>query len=507
MLAIYSDHVTSSACVLHPLPLSFGLLELGVAINAYIDVVQWVPSVKVTPKTGLRTTYAFKSIDRVWKNEYARIADCTDGMTKYNWNARDCNLWWMKMQPESDAHLLVDRRKALVIEYLKELGWGEELSKIPPLDNSLENDHTVVSVCQREVTQIGLSIFKFSLEAVVQNFQRKRLRQEHTILLKCREHILRRIVADCARVLPVAHAIYPTASELFRITTEDPSLVDYSKEYPEAVRVAIPEIALRWQKDIEDKLRDLITSACPDYIFDPSTVLDLATTFFCCVNCDEVMRHDHAMTHGCTTRIDFYLTDPYQRASLEVLNEVNWNFGRWIEFRPDILQLVTRVVELSGFNPTTTTAREMDEADPIFECVDCNNIEKGRATMSWATVASFLEHTDSHGTGDGLETMNLKVLDEQETTKVRERIIEEDARRKRSPYYSNYFCRDCKWSFEKPCNFSQLRTHLQTVHDIRNPRNEDMAFRHVPHSLPAFRLWPPREEESDAEGLSMAQGI
>ncbi|KAF8960826.1 hypothetical protein BDZ97DRAFT_1832033 [Flammula alnicola] len=489
-------------------------------VRGYPEMVaQWVPSVKVTQKTGVQTIYALKSIDRIWKNEYARIADCTDGTTKYDWvtaklnerraiesHARDCNLWWMKMQPESDTHLLVDRRKALVIEYLKELGWGEELSKIPPLDNSLENDRSVISICQQEVSQFGLSIFRSSLEEVVQDFQRKRLLQEHTILLKYREHIIRRIVAECARVLPVAHAIYPPPSELFRITTEDPSLVDYSKEYPEAIRVTIPEIALRWQKDIEDKLRGLITSACPEYMFDPSTVLDLATTFFCCDNCDEVMRHDHAMMHGCATRIHSYL-DLYQRASSEVLQGVNWNSGICIKFRPDILQLITRVVELSGFNPTTTTAREMDEANPIFECVDCDNIETGRATMSWATVVSYPEHSCSRDTGNGLETMNLKVLDEQEATKVRERIIEEDARRKRSPYYSNYFCRHCKWSFEKPCNFSQLRTHLKTVHDIRKPRNEDMAFRHVPHSLPVFRLWPPREEESDAEGLSMAQGI
>ncbi|KAF8959594.1 hypothetical protein BDZ97DRAFT_1837041 [Flammula alnicola] len=436
-------------------------------VRGYPEIVaQWVPSVKVTRKTGFQTIYAFKSIDRIWKSEYARIADCTDGTTKHNWNARDCELWWMKMQPESDAHLLADRRKARVIEYLKELGWEEELFKIPPMKNLLEDDPRVISFCQREVTQPatkGLTSFRPYLEAVVQNFQRKRLLQEHTILLQSRQPILKRITEECARVLPVAHAIYPTSSEVFRITTEDPSLVDYSKEYPEAVRVTIPEIALRWQKDIEDKLRDLITSACPDYMFDPSTVLDLATTFFCCANCNDVMRHDHAMMHGCATRMYSYSVDPYQRASSEVLREINWNFAKWIKFRPDILQLITCIVELSGFNPTTTTAREMDEANPIFECVDCNEIETGRATMSWATVASYREHANAHGTGDGLKTMNLKVLDVHEATKVRERIIEDDARQKRSYYRRNYFCRDCKWSFEQPCNFSQLRAHLKTV--------------------------------------------
>ena len=73
----------------------------------------------------------------------------------------------------------------------------------------------------------------------------------------------------------------------------------------------------------------------------------------------------------------------------EVVKEVTWNRRRNIRFNPDNMKILSDVVKRCGLDPKVTTAAQMNELDPIFECEACNDENSGRATMKWWGVVSW----------------------------------------------------------------------------------------------------------------------
>jgi len=57
--------------------------------------------------------------------------------------------------------------------------------------------------------------------------------------------------------------------------------------------------------------------------------------------------------------------------------------------RPEMTGRCRLMLEILGLDPQTATVEELDELDPIFECLMCNDPEKGRFVMAWeSTVCS-----------------------------------------------------------------------------------------------------------------------
>ena len=43
------------------------------------------------------------------------------------------------------------------MDYIRTLGWGDELDKIPGGINKPENESTIIKFCQKDITQRGAS--------------------------------------------------------------------------------------------------------------------------------------------------------------------------------------------------------------------------------------------------------------------------------------------------------------------------------------------------------------
>ncbi|KAF8965436.1 hypothetical protein BDZ97DRAFT_2074722 [Flammula alnicola] len=479
-------------------------------------LAHWAPCLIITRTTVSRksgprthdTVYVLQSTDQLWKDEYASIQDPN---AKHEWinrkleeryaiekHARECESWCRKVQGENGTRteLLIAERKAILMENVKELGWEEELYKLSPVDYYPQYEPRVERFCETDITESVLSDFRNFLNLFMKRTKSQRLFQEHSQYLESRRNILHEICKNGSAHLPL-NSLYPTVGELYRITEDNPSLVDYSKSYPDALLVPFPDIALLWRKDIERKLLDLITNACgADHVFDPSTVFDLATTFFKCTSCYPVMlmRDERAMKHRCATVDGRYRPDedPYKRAFRVVLG-VSWNACGCIKFDPEDLKTLTEVVEMCGFDPKVTTAHEMDEADPIIECLSCNHIDEGRATMTWAAVRGHQRAShDQNG-----KAMVLKLLDEEEAIKVRERMKEEQARQLHKDYSYKFMCPHCKSAVGA---LSTLRKHLKQNHGMTKVKDDELVYALDQNRIPSlYRLWPPRDEEPEGD--------
>lgn len=171
----------------------------------------------------------------------------------------------------------------------------------------------------------------------------------------------------------------------------DPAHLDH-------IRSKLPEIARQIQLEIEEKIFLHIEAACgPEYIFDRGTVLALATTAFSCDFCHEgplmvdPIRYPRALVHACATTFKGSYEDKFDsdhKILGAITGKTSWNKYGCVSFSEASWRVLTEVVTLCGLDPKKTTVAEMDAADPILECVSCNDDHSGRLTMRWSTVVS-----------------------------------------------------------------------------------------------------------------------
>ncbi|KAF8957650.1 hypothetical protein BDZ97DRAFT_1924354 [Flammula alnicola] len=145
---------------------------------------------------------------------------------------------------------------------------------------------------------------------------------------------------------------------------------------------------------------------------------------------------------------------------------------------------------MCGFDGLTTTAEQMDDANPIFECVRCNDPHQGRVMMTWAGVLNHSHLVQDYGNSDDTlaKSMGLELVNEKEANIVRERMKEEQERQRAR--YPRLICAHCGHDKD---NSVKLTQHVKNVHTIPNPTSKDMVPAidrdHVP---PVFHMWPPR---------------
>ena len=251
-----------------------------------------------------------------------------------------------------------------------------------------------------------------SLNGFIQRFmeetRRERLARERDAMYKERLLILNDIIkAYAATLTPTAS--FPTSADVFKhpmvrsIIETTPPTERFTPEALQPIVPLLPEIDLHWQEKARSQLFMMIRTAAPWYVFDEQTVLDLATTSFHCKRAGYQgcsygghIGHPDILMHECARSDPFSRENDFNPGSAEFyirqfLHEVPWNYRRELDFDPVQMRILTDVVRMCGLDPTTTTRAEMDDLDSIFECVQCNDERRGRATMRWWGVVSMLE--------------------------------------------------------------------------------------------------------------------
>lgn len=153
-----------------------------------------------------------------------------------------------------------------------------------------------------------------------------------------------------------------------------------------------PEIARQWKQEKEAQLLEMIRSSCGEsYTFDPNTVLGLATTMFSCVSCRSYdsgpVWYPRILIHCHAKKASSMLPDPQADFDTQIMEQttrsVAWKSRNIFSFLNNERLFLSDVLKEFGFDPETITAEEMNALDPIFECIPCNDIRRGRYTMKW----------------------------------------------------------------------------------------------------------------------------
>ncbi|KAF8968282.1 hypothetical protein BDZ97DRAFT_1755332 [Flammula alnicola] len=480
-----------------------------------------VPTIRVNKKSGRHSRckeLMYLPLERLWEKQYKACAESE----QYKWlnemvkqrkaisaHGDACLTWFRTFLENCNLQKvsLIEGRRAIVVERLKKLGWGDELAKMSD-EVQPQHTHTVTKACQKDLTERVLLNLEQYLITFMERSKAVRLARERKALLSLRLPVLNAVRNDWVASLP-GNVVFPATCDLFLdplvqdIISNIPATATFTKDDLQPVVDKFSEITLRWRQDIDSQLLTLITEAYGSHhSFDPQTVFDLATTFFSCNACTysskdvQHMRYPRVLIHACasTTSRNFGEQegrdiDTDERIVADILSQGFWNRRRCISFVRDDLQLIGDVVEMCGFDRNTTTAQQMDVVNPIIECIACNDIHQGRATMTWAGV---ITHRYSHWHRESKKLMKLEVLNEKEAAIVRQQVAEIQERQRAQAHTRQMICTTCS----QGGNSVELKKHVKTAHGKSTPTSDDIVpildLNHVP---PLYRLWPPREEE------------
>lgn len=197
----------------------------------------------------------------------------------------------------------------------------------------------------------------------------------------------------------------------------NPANTDVATEL-RSLMVHVPQFIDEWRKRSEDFLRNLVSEALPakgDY--DDTASLHLATTFFDCHWCHELLTFPRVLAHKCLrTRYIAVEDEEYHAVSIKPDDEEAtirtisdrqmlldflwrnltewysgtrcWNtYGNQVTFHNEASRCAKQVIEAMGYDPKTVAAEFMDSRDERVECLTCTKASKvklrKRLFMTW----------------------------------------------------------------------------------------------------------------------------
>ena len=216
----------------------------------------------------------------------------------------------------------------------------------------------------------------------------KRLLRERVTLLEERLPILRKVYNACVETYPV-NSIIPRVADMFldpvvqNLFILPPLSTTFTEKDLEMLGALFPDIVRRWRKITEEKLLNMIA---PSQEITESS-LQLATTIFSCQFChNDPLTYPQVLIHRCATGIYGGVYDEVQSVIRGFLNCSNWNEGSSITFDAKKIECLSEAIKLCGLDPKSATREDIDKRDPFFECLACNDLRKGRCTLSWLGV-------------------------------------------------------------------------------------------------------------------------
>ena len=235
------------------------------------------------------------------------------------------------------------------------------------------------------------------LDKFMENVKAVRIAREKEQFFKQILERLQEISREYSNTLPANH-IFPNTADIYFHPTVKTALS--AVESPEALEEVLTRIQPSLPEIVDDCLKlsrqHLANLVVDDYTqnnksFDLS-VLTLASTLFRCKNCQCDLTPDQTVVHVCRT--PYYL--PYGHLSEDMeairraINEVTTTqrIQSTISFSLAQLGPFATVLQSCGIDPKTTTVADINEIDPVIECLSCSNVEQGRITMRWLSVVS-----------------------------------------------------------------------------------------------------------------------
>ncbi|KAJ7707705.1 hypothetical protein B0H17DRAFT_1033682 [Mycena rosella] len=413
-----------------------------------------------------------------WRDQKAKEAE------EVNEHADLCVTWAVNRTDERSQELDDARRlrREAIVERLTALGWGEE---IPFLGHEF-NAHKLVRQPKELTNRIWKNI-EAPLVELLTSLKRMRLELARQRILR-----ERRLLA-----VQVYHKFCDTfhLTEPFRAVIEGTPIEPEEKVTDESFAEAISQVSPEEWKRCKDK--ELVEIMKKDLPNSTEADLELATAFFTCVpyGSPEPIGYPRILVTTSATTLGYPRPSADQALKLLLQNDV-WNGDGLIQFHERAFRVVRSVLLACGLDPDVTTATEMDEIDPILECLNCTNETHGRLVMRWLQTAG-------HSCGEQATWQCLTPEDELRV-KVREREKFSDDYIETGYFiwrWHEIFC--CKFCDHAKTTYSGLKEHLATAHNVETMSLDSVKY-HIDtplsrvHPQPV-RLLPPVEVEVKEE--------
>ena len=233
------------------------------------------------------------------------------------------------------------------------------------------------------------------LNEYMENIQSKRIFREQKESLQAKIVTLKEIYNAYLITLPSTE-FYPNAADIYGDASVKEVLKgnkELSADQIEVLNALFPELLRTWREPVDRRLLQLVSNSTEPFVFDPSSVLDLAATTFKCSSCLNYMQAKQTITHRCTRDALFFygrLADEEQALLKDTIKEIPWNAGNYLSFSSHVSKQVAEALEACSFDPVTTKVEQLEKLDPIFECLACHNVLSGRCMMRWFGLVRIL---------------------------------------------------------------------------------------------------------------------
>ncbi|PPR03605.1 hypothetical protein CVT24_007594 [Panaeolus cyanescens] len=441
------------------------------------------------------------------------VAEKKASLEEIKLHAQRCQKWHKAalaaVHDEEDKEIF-DGRMEIVLTYIRSLGWGEEMDK--QTNHHPRKVEEFNKLCEKKITPKVLADNKSVFVEYMEWARKRRLETEQSNCIKRRLRWFKHIYETQVNLHIKPEDPRPRVSDVFAIPRFSGRIL-YTSTDVEVNGADFHELETNLEGVIEEakdiikrKMLALVEEGMGDEPYDPETVLDLATTVFC----EETFsRYDdtydirtvpeamamHVVASNGAKSFHSLLVQ-------EVLGGVPWNTGNSkLKFDKKSSDLLGSLLSILGLNPKTTTLREIEELDPIFECVQCNRMKEGRLIMNWGQTMKHLKEiarsyiSDMRDIHQSLGASVFEIVQGEDATRGRFALKEQHLRwlygLKVKP---TALCRHCPDTYSAPLD--KVLWHLNTKHVIALPREGDykLVFQNDVQQYPKIegRLWPPR---------------
>ncbi|KAJ7459071.1 hypothetical protein B0H11DRAFT_2060302 [Mycena galericulata] len=318
---------------------------------------------------------------------------------------------------------LKEERFNAIIAKLTDLGWGEELSRILPMD-SLKS-HKLVKQPQA-LTERTWNSIKPDMIRYMEEMQTKRFAREHAALLAARKVTATKVLRTFKHsllpwtdVMPNATSFYdfPAIKAILQAAPE----VNVDEWTFESILPDFPEMIATWRAGLLRKLLLLRKNGGlenSDVEDAGSTArLKLATSVYRCLSCDDddlkaslrrglrqfelpcrPLYYPRVLSHPCLT-----LPPDYGQRLLfkENFRDTAWR-SHVLAVDKHTAGIVEKVVTACGLDPAKTTAEDMDAADTRLACLAC--AKRGPPELSLGTDPAG-KNDATYRTGEKVQAM------------------------------------------------------------------------------------------------------
>ncbi|KAF9046728.1 hypothetical protein BJ165DRAFT_1527794 [Panaeolus papilionaceus] len=485
-----------------------------------------------------------RSQDKQWTEEYLAL---TTPNAKADWEnrivgesearkvlSRKINSWLIgRASDRSDAKKELETEgKRRILTHLEIMGWGEEIKgwgRTGFEARGNEIPEKITKAVKKEITPRILKNMEPFLNQYMEMRKKERLFDEHRAVLTSRARTLTLVCEPLIEKLIPASEIRIRAPDVYHF----PRVKDFLVNTPQHVKLEskdfafveglLPEIIQAWKERIESDLISLIRDAMgEEYITDvgQSNVLSLATSVFSCQgtppppmpgmyeikafgldafqrkwtnHCQVVNESiwlEDALDHRCCYRRRRSDEEP------KTLTEFIFDTEPWsnkLVFKAEDSNILDKALLVCRRDPMTTTVEDMDELDPIFECVLCRRPRQGREVMNWRGVVQHfrLRHKNHRcPQPEYLPLLALVVLRGTEAEEAR-KLIAQAREKKIYNTELEVLCMHC----DHTGRLAPLKRHLLQVHNISNSK-EGVDLRlsgKNPNCYPteSVQLWSP----------------